>query len=74
MMMVMGGNIAGGQVLADWTDGELLHPDYLYEGNSLEVTIDYRDILAEIVQNRLNNTDLDTVFPNYVPTFLGITT
>jgi len=72
-MLVMGGHIAGGQVIADWNSGELLHPDLLYQGDSLQVTIDYRDIIAEIVQNRLDNADLATVFPNYTPTFRGIT-
>ncbi|MGD2110095.1 MAG: DUF1501 domain-containing protein [Phycisphaerae bacterium] len=72
-MFVMGGNIAGGQVLADWTNDALLHPDLLYQGDSLQVTIDYRDILAEILENRLENTDLATVFPNHAPTFHGVT-
>jgi uncharacterized protein (DUF1501 family) len=72
-LFVMGGNIDGGQVIADWTDGALLHPDNLYQSDSLEVTIDYRDLLAEILQNRLENTDLATVFPNYSPTFHGVT-
>ena len=72
-MFVMGGHIAGGQVIADWTSNELLHPDLLHDGDSLAVTIEYRDIVAEIVQNRLGNTDLATVFPNYTPTFRGIT-
>lgn len=73
-MFVMGGNIDGGRVLADWTDGELLHPDHLYEGDSLEVTTDYRDIIAEILVERMENQDLASVFPNYSPTFQGITT
>ncbi len=72
-MLAMGGSIAGGQVLADWTSGELLHRDLLYQGDSLDVTIDYRDIVAEILQNRLQNTDLGAVFPNFSPTFRGIT-
>ena len=72
-MFVMGGGIAGGQVLADWTSGELLHPDLLYQGDSLEVTIDYRDVVAEVLQNRLQNPDLATVFPNFTPTFRGVT-
>ncbi len=72
-MFVMGGYINGGQVLANWIDGALLHPDLLYEGDSLQVTIDYRDIVAEIVQNRLGNANLAAVFPNFIPTFRGIT-
>lgn len=72
-MLAMGGNIAGGQVIANWTDGELLHPDLLYQGDSLDVTIDYRDIVSEVLQNRLDNPDLAAVFANYTPTFQGIT-
>ncbi len=72
-MFAMGGNIAGGQVLANWTNNELLHPDLLYQNDSLDVTIDYRDIVSEVLQNRVNNTDLGTVFPNYTPAFQGIT-
>ncbi len=71
-MFVLGGNVAGGRVIADWTSGELLHPDLLYGGDSLAVTIDYRDILAEILQTRLQNNALDVVFPNYTPTFRGV--
>lgn len=72
-MLVMGGNISGGQVFTDWTSGELLHPDLLFQGDSLEVTTDYRDIVAEVLQNRLETADLSAVFPNYTPTFQGIT-
>ena len=32
-----------------------------------------RDILAEIVQNRLGNSDLATVFPDYTPIMQGVT-
>ena len=37
------------------------------------MTVDYRDILSEIVQNRLGNTNLGFVFPTWTPTFLGVT-
>ncbi len=72
-MLAMGGHIAGGQVFSNWTSGELLHPDLLFQGDSLDVTIDYRDIVSEVVQNRLDNPNLDQVFANYTPTFQGIT-
>ena len=71
MMLAMGTHINGGQVLADWPG---LEPEQLYEGQDLDVTIDYRDILAEIVQNRLGNMALDQVFPEFTPTFRNITT
>src|SRR5260221_13685947 len=45
----------------------------LDSGQDLKVTIDYRDLLAEIVQNRLGNTQLDVIFPAWKPTMRGIT-
>jgi hypothetical protein len=45
----------------------------LEAGQDLRVTVDYRDILAEIVQNRLANPSLDFVFPGWSPTMLGVT-
>lgn len=71
VMLVMGNHIAGGQVLTVWPG---LGPGDLFEGRDLEITIDYRDILAEIIQNRLNNPNLAAVFPNFVPTIRGVTT
>ncbi len=71
VMFAMGQRIAGGTVLTNWpglADGQL------YEGQDLDVTIDYRDILAEIVQNLLDNNDLSFAFPDYTPTFRGVTT
>ncbi len=68
-MLVLGGHIDGGRVLAQWPG---LAPDQLGNGD-LPITIDYRDILAEIVQIRLQNPNLGEVFPNYSPNFQGIT-
>lgn len=70
VMMLMGQKIAGGRVLSQWPG---LDPDLLYEGQDLAVTIDYRDIIAEVVQRRLGNPDLPFVFPDYTPTFRGVT-
>ncbi len=36
------------------------------------MTIDYRNILAEIVQRRLANPNLDLVFPTHIPSFHGV--
>jgi uncharacterized protein (DUF1501 family) len=69
-MFAMGRQIAGGRVLANWPG---IAPENLEGGQNLRVTVDYRDILAEIVQNRLENTNLSTVFPGYTPTFRGVT-
>ncbi|MEP7010161.1 MAG: DUF1501 domain-containing protein [Acidobacteriota bacterium] len=70
-MIVLGGQVAGGRILADWPG---LAPDKLYEEQDLQITIDYRDILAEILQKRLGNTNLAAVFPDpgYSPSFKGV--
>jgi uncharacterized protein (DUF1501 family) len=70
MMMVMGGHILGGRVLSDWPG---LDSGSLEQGEDLAVTIDYRDILSEIISKRLGNRGhLDYVFPDYTPNFRGI--
>lgn len=70
-MFVMGRGIAGGRVIThNWTS---LARENLADGQDLKVTIDYRDVLAEIVQNRLGNSNLGAIFPGYVPSFRGVT-
>lgn len=68
-MMLMGNNVMGGKVVRQWPGIRL---DQLYDGQDLQVTIDYRDILAEVVQKRLKNTNLSAVFPGYTPTFRNV--
>jgi uncharacterized protein (DUF1501 family) len=71
-MFVMGRNITGGRVFAfNWPG---LARENLQDGQDLKVTLDHRDILAEIVKNRLGNQNLGVVFPDYVPTVRGVTT
>jgi uncharacterized protein (DUF1501 family) len=67
---VMGGNIAGGRVMATWPG---LATAQLESGQDLKVTLDHRHILAEIVKNRLGNTDLSYVFPGFTPIEMGVT-
>jgi len=70
-MFAMGKNIAGGRVLTfNWVG---LAKENLESGQDLKVTIDHRDILAEIVKNRLANDKLSFVFPDFVPTTRGAT-
>ncbi|MDI1289340.1 MAG: DUF1501 domain-containing protein, partial [bacterium] len=69
-MLVLGHNIHGGRVMRQWPG---LAAGQLFEGRDLQVTIDYRDIFAEIVQTRLGNPNLAAVFPAYTPTFRGVT-
>lgn len=70
-MFVMGKNIAGGRVLTqNWTS---LARENLESQQDLKVTIDHRDILSEVVRNRLGNDKLPFVFPDFVPTMRGVT-
>lgn len=69
-MFAMGKNIKGGQVLRIWPGLDTAH---LYQNQDLQITIDHRDILSEVVQNRLGNTNLSYVFPDFQPTFRNIT-
>jgi len=71
VMFAMGKGISGGRVLVKNWPG--LARENLDSGQDLKVTVDYRDILAEIVKNRLANPNLDVVFPTWTPTFLGVT-
>ncbi|MFT7677952.1 MAG: hypothetical protein ACI8QC_001938 [Planctomycetota bacterium] len=68
-MLVMGGNVNGGQVLGTWPGLALANQDDM----ALAVTTDYRDVIAEILSDRMGNTTLSSVFPNYTPNFLGVT-
>jgi len=71
VMFAMGKGIAGGRVLTKNWPG--LARENLDSGQDLKVTVDYRDILAEIVQKRLANPNLDVVVPTWRPTMLGVT-
>jgi uncharacterized protein (DUF1501 family) len=68
-MILMGAGIDGGRVLANWPG---LAQAQLDDGD-LAVTIDYRDILGEILVNRLGATDLSAIFPQHTFTTHGIT-
>jgi uncharacterized protein (DUF1501 family) len=62
LMFVMGGGINGGKVYGEWPG---LSKDNLYGPGDLAITTDFRDVLGEIVQKRLLDSKLATVFPNY---------
>ncbi len=70
VMLAMGKGISGGRVYSVWPG---LAKAQQADGQDLQVTIDYRDILAEIVQQRLGNPNLDFVFPTWTPTMRGVT-
>jgi uncharacterized protein (DUF1501 family) len=71
VMYAMGKKIAGGRVLMNGWPG--LAQENLEFGQDLRVTLDHRDVLAEIVQNRLLNPNIAAIFPGYTPQFRNVT-
>jgi uncharacterized protein (DUF1501 family) len=69
VMFVLGGNANGGQVITDWPG---LDPDNLAENIDLPITIDARDVLAEVLQKRAAATNLAAIFPGFTPTFRNV--
>ncbi|MCB9007453.1 MAG: DUF1501 domain-containing protein [Ardenticatenaceae bacterium] len=69
MMMALGGGINGGQVFANWPG---LHDEQLVGPGDLAVTTDFRDVLGELIQKRLNNPRLADIFPGYSVNPLGL--
>jgi uncharacterized protein (DUF1501 family) len=61
-IFVLGGQVNGGQVITNWPG---LQNEQLYDRADLAVTIDYRQVLSEILVRRLGNPRLATVFPGY---------
>jgi uncharacterized protein (DUF1501 family) len=70
-MFVMGKQVAGGRVYT--TNWQPLARENLQDSQDVKVNVDHRDVLAEIVKNRLGNNNLDLIFPGYTPTFQGVT-
>jgi uncharacterized protein (DUF1501 family) len=68
-MFVMGGGVNGGQVYTNWPG---LRPIDLDQGD-LAITIDYRDILGEVLTDRLGFTNLAPVFPQHNFVNYGVT-
>lgn len=61
VMFVLGGGVAGRQVVADWPG---LADRNLFNGD-LDVTIDYREVLSELIEKRMGGGDLARIFPGY---------
>ncbi len=69
VMFVLGGEVRGGRVITEWPG---LAPGDLESPGDLRVTIDYRDVLAELALARLPRTKLAKVFPDYTPKTRGV--
>jgi uncharacterized protein (DUF1501 family) len=68
VMFLAGAGINGGQVFEKWPG---LGDEQLDRGD-LAGTIEYRDVLGEILAKRLGNSRIDQVFPNHAFEFLGV--
>jgi uncharacterized protein (DUF1501 family) len=64
-MMIMGGNVRGGQVYGRWPG---LAPEQRYEGRDLAITTDFRSVFSEVLQGHLGPADISQVFPGFVHT------
>lgn len=70
VMLVLGGHVNGGQIYGSWPGLDI---NQLYDRADLAITTDFRQVLCEIVEKRLENPNLDVVFPGYTGyTPLGI--
>ncbi len=62
LMMVMGSDVAGGQLLGTWPG---LNPEALDQGMDLAVTTDFRDVLASVLVQQGNELAVAAAFPSY---------
>lgn len=61
-MLALGGHVNGGKVFTDWPG---LRDQDLYGAGDLEVTIDYRSVLAELIDKRTSGMPLESLFPDF---------
>ena len=61
VMFAMGGGVNGGQVISQWPG---LASENLFDGD-LDITTDYRTVLADVLINRLSAPDIGAVFPDF---------
>lgn len=69
MMMVLGNGIKGKQVISRWPGLTSINLD---GGRDLAITTDYRNVLGEILQRRLNNPQIAAVFPAHTFKPIGL--
>jgi len=62
-MLLLGGGVAGGVVYALWPG----LADANLDRGGLDVTLDTRTVLGELLHKRMGNDRLDAVFPGFVP-------
>ena len=68
-MFLMGGAVKGGHVFGNWPG---LEAHQLEEPGDLKVTTDYRNVLAEVLNNSMGNRNVESVFPGLHLSYPGI--
>ncbi len=63
------GGAANGGIYGAWPG---LETDNMVRGRYLDHSIDFRDVMAEVIANHLGNNDLSSVIPGHTPTPLGV--
>jgi len=61
-MLALGGGVQGGKVYGDWPG---LGANQLVFTGDLDITTDYRAVIAELLGTRFGQTDFATVFPDW---------
>ncbi len=61
-MFVLGGRVRGGHVYGSWPG---LEREQLYQERDLNVTTDFRSVLAELVSKQMGNRQMASVFPGF---------
>ena len=67
-MLLFGNALNGGRVHGRWPG---LEKSQLHEGRDLEITTDFRSVLAEVAQRHLRASNLANVFPGFSPQAVG---
>lgn len=62
VMLALGGGVHGGQLHGRWPG---LANAQLYDRADLAITTDYRQVLGDLLVNRLKNPQIEAVFPGY---------
>lgn len=61
-MMVLGGDVAGGQMLGEWPG---LSNEALDSGTDLAITTDYRHVLSEVMTHHMGGASASVLFPEF---------
>jgi uncharacterized protein (DUF1501 family) len=69
VMLALGGGVRGGRVYGRWPG---LSDEVLEGPGDLPVTTDYRDVLSELLEERLGSTTVGEVFPGFARGGVGM--